>query len=78
MFGTVATSCDLKLQENMRDRQAWRDAHCRRAICCLQRLWRIQFQKRQVAVIRVQRMARGWLARQRFCTMYLGMVHIQV
>ncbi|KAK9868342.1 hypothetical protein WJX84_010700 [Apatococcus fuscideae] len=49
----------------------------RRAICCLQRLWRIQFQKRQVAVIRVQRMARGWLARQRFCTMYLGMVHIQ-
>ncbi|KAK9844436.1 hypothetical protein WJX74_002496 [Apatococcus lobatus] len=49
----------------------------RRAICFLQSLWRIKFQQRRAASICIQRMARGWMARQRFCSHYLGMVYIQ-
>ena len=54
------------------------DVICRRAVCFLQHLWRIKFWRRCTACICIQRMARGWMARQRFCSMYLGMVHIQV
>ena len=56
----------------------WASDLCRRAICCIQQAWRIRYHLRQQASICIQRMARGWMARQRFCIQYLGMVHIQV